>query len=100
MNQKKRNCPWESTCTRSYGKKKSKKATLGFQNRSLGLHSDFIALRDVAVGHFANEVGVRVEEHDVKVLDGMDGLESGPILEPHDLLGSAHHQHTHAHTQI
>ncbi len=49
-----------------------------------------VALGNVAVGHLADKVGIRIEEHDVKMLDGMDGLESGPVLEPHDLLGSVH----------
>ena len=54
------------------------------------LYNKLVALGNVAVGHLADKVGIRIEEHDVKVLDGMDGLESGPILEPHDLLGSVH----------
>lgn len=54
------------------------------------LYNKLVALGNVAVGHLADKVGIRIEEHDVKVLDGVDGLESGPILEPHDLLGSVH----------
>lgn len=55
----------------------------------LFLLGHLIALRNVTVGHFANEVGVRVEEHDMEVLDGMNRLESRPVLEPHNLLESA-----------
>jgi len=65
---------------------RAKQTTHGLCNRVLALYSEFVALRNVAVGHLAHKVGIRVEEHDVKVLDGMDGLESGPILEPHDMI--------------
>lgn len=39
----------------------------------------------ITVGDFIHEFHVRVIEHDMEVLHGMDGLEGPPVLEPDDL---------------
>lgn len=39
----------------------------------------------VVAGEAPDGVGVRVVEHDVEVLDGVDRLERRPVLEPEEL---------------
>lgn len=50
------------------------------------LNVGLFTLRHVAVCNLLDELGVWVEEHDVEVLHGMNRLQSGPVLEPHDLV--------------
>lgn len=57
---------------------------------SLPCHRKSLHIRNLALGHVAicdlvDEGRVGVEEHDVEVLDGVNRLEGGPVLEPRDL---------------
>lgn len=49
--------------------------------RKLGRHRN-ITVRDVL-----DEVGIRIVQHDVEVLDGMHALQTLPVLEPRVLVG-------------
>ena len=41
----------------------------------------------IAIGYLLHEFWIRIVEHDVKMLDGMDTLQTFPVFEPYDLLG-------------
>ena len=44
-----------------------------------------LAIRDVAAGDLVDEGRIGVEEHDVEVLHGADGLDARPVPEPQNL---------------
>lgn len=49
------------------------------------LPSNLLAHGNVSIGDLPEELGIGVVQHDVEVLDGMDGLQGGPVLEPDNL---------------
>lgn len=58
--------------------------------RKLGVRTSqigFGALRHVAVGNFANKLGIRIIHHNVEVLNSVNRFERSPILEPQYLPG-------------
>lgn len=47
-----------------------------------------LPLWNVTVGDGADEVGIRVEQHDMEVFHGTNRLEATPVLEPDNLFKS------------
>lgn len=54
------------------------------------LSSGQLALRDVPVGDLADKSRVGVEQHDMKVFNSVNRLQTIPVLEPDDLRRSVH----------
>ena len=50
------------------------------------VRSDLLAKRDIAARDLIDEGRVRIEDHDVEVLDRLDGFQRLPVLEPDVLI--------------
>lgn len=49
------------------------------------LQIGLVTLGHIAVGNVTNKCWIWVKHHDVKVFNSVNGLETGPILEPYHL---------------
>src|SRR5690242_8600960 len=73
--------PIYSIHTSNHQKAKENAIIQSLQIQACSLNVGLVTLRHIAVCDFLDELGIRVEEHDVEVFHRMNRLQGSPVLE-------------------